>query len=44
MMKDLGSVSTVAEATSGNLQAAFDADMASANVPEIFDYFVKLKK
>ena len=44
MMKDLGTVSQIAEATSSNLQAAFDADMGSENVPEIFDYFMKLKK
>ena len=44
MMKDLGTVSKIAEATSSNLQAAFDADMGSGNVPEIFDYFLKLQK
>lgn len=44
MMDDLGTVSQIAKATSGNLQAAFDAGMGSGNVPEIFDYFVKLEK
>ncbi|WP_299317075.1 NAD(P)-dependent oxidoreductase [uncultured Maribacter sp.] len=44
MMDDLGTESKVASATSASLQAAFDEGMASANVPEIFDYFVKLKK
>jgi len=44
MMNDLGSTSDIAEATSSNLQAAFNADMGSKNVPEIFDYFVDLKK
>ena len=44
MMNDLGTVSKIAEATSSNLQAALNADMGSGNVPEIFDYFVDLKK
>ena len=44
MVSDLGSVSLVAEATSKSLQAAVDAGMGDGNVPEIFDYFVKLKK
>ena len=44
MINDLGSVSDIAKATSGNLQAALDAGMGSGNVPEIFDYFTKLKK
>ena len=44
MMSDLGSQSLVAEATSASLQAAVDAGMGDGNVPEIFDYFVKLKK
>jgi len=44
MVSDLGSVSLVAEATSKSLQAAVDAGMGNANVPEIFDYFVDLKK
>lgn len=44
MVSDLGSRSLVAEATSASLQAAVDAGMGDGNVPEIFDYFVKLKK
>ncbi|GHA84453.1 2-hydroxy-3-oxopropionate reductase [Algimonas arctica] len=44
MMSDLGSRSLVAESTSTSLQAAVDAGMGNGNVPEIFDYFVKLKK
>ena len=44
MVSDLGSRSLVAEATSASLQAAVDAGMGEGNVPEIFDYFVKLKK
>lgn len=44
MVSDLGSRSLVAEATSKSLQAAVDAGMGEGNVPEIFDYFVKLKK
>lgn len=44
MVSDLGSQSLVAEATSKSLQAAVDAGMGEGNVPEIYDYFVKLKK
>jgi len=44
MVSDLGSQSLVAEATSKSLQAAVDAGMGDGNVPEIFDYFVDLKK
>ena len=44
MVSDLGSQSLVAEATSASLQAAVDAGMGEGNVPEIFDYFVNLKK
>lgn len=44
MMSDLGSRSLIAESTSTNLQAAVDAGMGDGNVPEIFDYFVKLAK
>ena len=43
MVQDLGSHSLVAEATSKSLQAAVDAGMGNLNVPEIYDYFVKLK-
>ncbi len=44
MVSDLGSRSLVAEGTSTSLQAAVDAGMGDGNVPEIFDYFVTLKK
>ncbi len=44
MTKDLDTRAQIAEGTSANLQAAFDAGMGSANVPEIFDYFLKLDK
>jgi 3-hydroxyisobutyrate dehydrogenase-like beta-hydroxyacid dehydrogenase len=43
MMNDLGTTSLIAEATSTNLKAAVSAEMGSANVPEIFDYFMKLE-
>jgi len=44
MVKDLGSKTEIAEGTSSNLSAALEAGMGAGNVPEIFDYFVKLKK
>ncbi|MCQ8848477.1 NAD(P)-dependent oxidoreductase [Alteromonas stellipolaris] len=44
MVEDLGTQSKIAEGSSSNLQAAFDAGMGNGNVPEIFDYFLKLKK
>ncbi|MEL6662362.1 MAG: NAD(P)-dependent oxidoreductase [Pseudomonadota bacterium] len=44
MISDLGSRSPIAEGTSQNLSAAVEAGMGPGNVPEIFDYFVKLKK
>jgi len=44
MVGDLGSNTPIAEGTSANLQAAMDADLGNGNVPEIFDYFLKLKK
>lgn len=44
MVSDLGSRSRVAESTSQSLQDAVSAGMGDLNVPEIFDYFVKLKK
>lgn len=43
MVEDLGTRSLVAEGTSANLQAGVDANMGSGNVPEMFDYFLKLK-
>ena len=44
MVEDLGTQSKIAEGSSTNLQAAFEAGMGNGNVPEIFDYFLKLKK
>jgi len=44
MVKDLGTRAQIAEGTSANLQAAFDAGMQSGNVPEIYDYFLTLEK
>ena len=44
MVNDLGSTSAIAEGTSANLQAALDEGMGNGNVPEIFDYFLTLKK
>ena len=44
MVEDLGTESKIAEGSSANLQAAFDAGMGNGNVPEIFDYFLKLAK
>lgn len=41
MTKDLETRSTIAEATSNNLQNAFDAGMGQRNVPEIYDMFLK---
>ncbi|OUD08395.1 6-phosphogluconate dehydrogenase [Marivivens niveibacter] len=41
MTKDLETRSTIAEATSNNLQNAFDAGMGQGNVPEIYDLFLK---
>ncbi|GHE95789.1 NAD(P)-dependent oxidoreductase [Thalassotalea profundi] len=44
MVKDLNTRAQIAEGTSANLQAAVDAGMGQGNVPEIFDYFLKLTK
>lgn len=44
MVEDLGTESKIAEGSSANLQAAFDAGMGQGNVPEIFDYFKQLNK
>lgn len=43
MVEDLNTTSQIAEGTSSNLQAAVDAGMGDGNVPEIMDYFLKLK-
>ena len=42
MVEDLGTESKIAEGSSANLQAAFDAGMGNGNVPEIFDFFLTL--
>ena len=42
MVEDLGTRAEIAEGTSHNLQAAVAAGMGHGNVPEIFDYFLKL--
>jgi len=44
MVENLGTVSQIAEGTSANLKAAVDAGMGNGNVPEIYDYFLKLDK
>lgn len=44
MISDLGSRSLIAEGTSTSLQAAVEQGMGNGNVPEIFDFFVELKK
>lgn len=44
MAEDLGTRAEIAEGTSHNLQAAVDAGMGEGNVPEIFDYFMKLER
>jgi 3-hydroxyisobutyrate dehydrogenase len=44
MVENLGTRAQIAEGTSANLQAAFDTGMSNGNVPEIYDYFLKLKK
>lgn len=43
MVEDLGSRTQIAEGTSANLQAALDNGMGSNNVPDIYEYFLKLK-
>ncbi|NMH60280.1 NAD(P)-dependent oxidoreductase [Alteromonas ponticola] len=44
MVDDLGTTSLIANGSSSNLQAAFDAGLGKGNVPEIYDYFRALKK
>jgi 3-hydroxyisobutyrate dehydrogenase len=44
MVEDMGTRAQIAEGTAHNLQAAVDADMGDGNVPEIFDYFMKLNR
>lgn len=42
MVDNLGTRAQIAEGTSANLKAAVEAGMGNGNVPEIFDYFLKL--
>jgi 3-hydroxyisobutyrate dehydrogenase len=42
MAEDMGTRAEIAEGTSHNLQAAVEAGLGDGNVPEIFDYFMKL--
>ncbi|MCC1491791.1 NAD(P)-dependent oxidoreductase [Cognatishimia sp. F0-27] len=44
MAEDMGTRAEIAEGTSHNLQAAVDAGLGNGNVPEIFDYFMKLER
>lgn len=44
MVEDMGTRAQIAEGTASNLQAALDSGMGDGNVPEIFDYFLKLQK
>lgn len=44
MVEDMGTRAQIAEGTASNLQAALDSGMGDGNVPEIFDYFMKLQK
>lgn len=44
MVSDLGTKTAIAEGTSANLHAALDSGLGEGNVPEIFDYFLKLEK
>jgi len=44
MVDDLGTRAQIAEGTSSNLQAAVDSGMGNGNVPEIYDYYLKLEK
>ncbi|MEP2470167.1 MULTISPECIES: NAD(P)-dependent oxidoreductase [Roseobacteraceae] len=43
MVEDMGTRAEIAEGTSANLKAALADGMGDGNVPEIFDYFVKLQ-
>ncbi len=43
MVEDLGTRAEIAEGTSSNLQAAVDNGLGNGNVPEIFDYFLRLE-
>ncbi|MFY0660658.1 MAG: NAD(P)-dependent oxidoreductase [Shimia sp.] len=43
MVEDMGTQAIIAEGTSRNLQAAVAEGLGGGNVPEIFDYFLKLE-
>lgn len=43
MAEDLDMRADIAQATSGSLTSAVDSGMGEASVPEIFDYFLKVK-
>lgn len=43
LAKDLDTRAEIAEGTSNNLQAAVAAGLGDGNVPEIFEYFMKLR-
>ena len=44
MVDNLETRAPIAEGTSSHLQAALEEDMGEGNVPEIYDYFLKLGK
>ncbi|MFY0634305.1 MAG: NAD(P)-dependent oxidoreductase [Vannielia sp.] len=44
MAEDLGTRAEIAEGTSHNLEAAVAAGLGEGNVPEIYDYFLKLAR
>lgn len=44
MVEDMGTRAAIAEGTSANLHAAMEAGMGDGNVPEIYDYFLKLNR
>lgn len=44
MVEDMGTRAVIAEGTAASMQGALEAGMGDGNVPEIFDYFVKLEK
>ena len=43
MVANLGTRAKIAEGTAANLSAALDVGLGASNVPEIFDYFMKLE-
>jgi len=44
MAEDMGTRAEIAEGTSHNLRAAVEAGLGDGNVPEIFDYFMRLDR